>query len=132
MFQLHPQLEKDSFLIRETSLCEIRLINNALFPWVILVPKHNEIKEFLDLSPQDQQTLWQDITHISKKMQQHYNPDKLNVAMLGNMVPQLHIHIIARFKEDTAWPNPIWGNDSKPYTKKEKNNIISKLSTVLQ
>lgn len=115
-FTIHPQLEKDTVLLGHISLCEVRLMNNALYPWIILVPAQDRLTEITDLSTEQQITLIREISLVSSAMQNAYQPDKMNVAALGNIVPQLHIHIIARFKDDEAWPNPVWGTGSKAYS----------------
>ncbi|MFT2090674.1 HIT domain-containing protein [Paraglaciecola sp. 2405UD69-4] len=108
-FVLDPQLAKDSEFIADLSLCTVRLINDANYPWLILVPMVANISEVIHLSEQQQQTLWQESAFISRVITQLFTPDKLNIAALGNMVPQLHLHHIARYKDDMSWPKPIWG-----------------------
>lgn len=115
-FTLHPQLEADTKALGMMPLCQVLLMDNMLFPWVILVPRIPGLKEITDLVPEKRTALMEEISLISSMMQLVYSPDKMNVAALGNMVPQLHIHIIARYKTDHAWPNPVWGNGNKPYT----------------
>lgn len=109
MFQLHPQLKKDTIHITSLELCDVLLMNDSQYPWLILVPRQEDITEIYQLSEQQQQLLMRESSRVSQAMQQLFNADKMNVAALGNMVPQLHIHHIARFKNDTAWPGPIWG-----------------------
>jgi len=108
-FVLHPQLEKDSELVTELLLCSVRLINDANYPWLILVPQVADICDVIDLSDVQQQTLWQESALVSRALKHLFTPDKLNVAALGNMVPQLHLHHIVRFQSDVSWPKPIWG-----------------------
>lgn len=116
MFNLHPQLEKDCIHIADLSLCRILLANDQQYPWFILVPMVNEISEIIDLSEAQQQQLWQESARFSHLLKAAYAPDKLNVAALGNVVPQLHIHHVARFTTDAAWPAPIWGkHPTVPY-----------------
>jgi diadenosine tetraphosphate (Ap4A) HIT family hydrolase len=109
MFELHPQLAKDCIVVCDLPLCRVLLANDSQYPWLILVPMKNGIKEIIDLSEQEQQLLWQESAKISRILQSLYSPDKLNVAALGNMVPQLHMHHVARYTNDAAWPAPIWG-----------------------
>ena len=109
MFKLHPQLEKDCIHIGDLPLCRVLLANDQQYPWFILVPMKNDIKEIIDLSEAEQQQLWQESAKFSHILKSVYAPDKLNVAALGNMVPQLHIHHVVRFTDDAAWPAPIWG-----------------------
>ncbi len=108
-FTLHPQLAKDSVLLADWPLCQLRLINDRQYPWFILVPRRADIQEVIDLSESDQAQLWQESAQLSRLLKAQYQPDKLNLAALGNMVPQLHVHHIARFKTDPAWPAPVWG-----------------------
>lgn len=108
-FAIHPQLAADSFAIARWPLCEVRVINDANYPWLVLIPQKAGLKDFDDLSPEDMALAGEEIRAASKALRQLYQPDKLNVAALGNQVPQLHIHLVARFHSDAAWPNPIWG-----------------------
>ena len=109
MFNLDDRLAADTVLITDFDLCQVRLMKDAHYPWLILVPKRADIREIHQLEPQDQQCLMQEITHVSRVLETAFKPDKINVAALGNMVPQLHVHIIARFSADPAWPGPVWG-----------------------
>jgi len=108
-FELHPRLAADCETLGELSLAQVLLMRDANYPWVILVPKVNDIRELHELSEKDQQQLIAESSFVSARMQDIFRADKMNVAALGNMVPQLHVHIIARFENDPAWPNPIWG-----------------------
>lgn len=108
-FFLHPQLEADSFLVRELPLSQLRISNQKNAPWLVLVPRRANIQEIFELSNVDQVQLIKEIAQASKAVVELYAPDKINVGALGNMVPQLHIHIIGRFKSDVAWPDSIWG-----------------------
>lgn len=107
---LDPHLERDSSPIVSLKLCQVRLQHNAAFPWVILIPQRENVSEIIDLSEADQRVLMEEIALTSRVMKHLFKPDKLNVANLGNIVPQLHVHVVARFKDDKAWPNPIWNN----------------------
>jgi len=113
---LDPRLESDSTHVIDLSLCQVRLSHNAAFPWVLLIPKKDELVELIDLNAADQQMLMQEVALASQVMFQLFHPTKLNVATLGNMVPQLHIHVIARYETDAAWPGPVWGKMSETYT----------------
>ncbi len=108
-FSLHPQLAADTYPVAETALCQVLLSKDARYPWLILVPHQPDLRELHDLAPSDQSVLMAEITHIAAAMQREWRADKTNVAALGNMVPQLHIHIVMRFATDAAWPAPIWG-----------------------
>lgn len=108
-FILHPQLTKDTMVIGDLSLCRLLRMNERTYPWLILVPKRADIREIIDLAEDDQLQLMREIAQVSHALRQVHTPDKINVAALGNVVPQLHVHIIARFTGDPAWPRPIWG-----------------------
>lgn len=108
-FILHPQLAADTLLVGEFPLCQVLLANDGNFPWLILVPKINHISEFHDLTAEQQGQFLIESNAVSKLLKDELNADKINIAALGNMVPQLHIHHVARFKTDACWPKPIWG-----------------------
>ncbi|MEH6558804.1 MAG: HIT domain-containing protein [Oceanicoccus sp.] len=109
MFELHPRLVKDCIEVGDFPLSKVMLLNDCHYPWVILVPKRQSIQEIYELSPIDQQQLVIESSAVSAAMAEHFSADKMNVAALGNMVPQLHIHHIVRYKSDAAWPKPVWG-----------------------
>jgi diadenosine tetraphosphate (Ap4A) HIT family hydrolase len=125
LFTLHTRLAADTFLVAEGSLSSVLLMNNEAFPWLILVPRIEAASEIIDLKDADRITLMDEITQASRCLKLLFSPDKLNVAALGNQVPQLHIHVIARFKTDTAWPNPVWGGATKPYG--DATDLLAKL-----
>jgi diadenosine tetraphosphate (Ap4A) HIT family hydrolase len=132
MFELHPVLKKDTIFIRDLQLCQLVLMNNIFYPWVILIPKENNLSEIIDLSKDQQNLLMQEIDLISRIMKTAFSPDKLNIAALGNMVPQLHIHIIARYKTDRVFPKPVWvDNESKPYEANEVQKIIETINDLI-
>ena len=118
---------KDSHLIAELKLCSIRLIDNAKFPWIILIPKRKNITDISELNSKDQMLLMKEIVHCSKLMKKIFKTKKLNVEKIGNIVPQLHIHIIARFNQDSTWPLSVWITKSKPYSKDLLNKMIIKI-----
>lgn len=103
-------------------------MNNHLFPWFILVPRVKYVREICELNTQDQITLLQEVDYISKLLRKVLQPDKLNVAALGNIVDQLHIHVIARYHDDSAWPAPVFGVVGEKYSAEE----LSKLLAVLE
>jgi diadenosine tetraphosphate (Ap4A) HIT family hydrolase len=108
-FLLDPQLEADTFAIGRFALCSLRLMDDARFPWLILVPMRAGLVDIIDLEPPLRHTLIDEISAVCEGLKQIFNPDKLNVAALGNQVPQLHVHIIARFVSDAAWPRSVFG-----------------------
>ena len=118
---------KDSHLITDLKLCSIRLIDNAKFPWIILIPKRKNINDISELNSKDQMLLMKEIVHCSKLMKKIFKTKKLNVEKIGNIVPQLHIHIIARSVKDSTWPLSVWVVKGKAYSKVSLNLIITKL-----
>jgi diadenosine tetraphosphate (Ap4A) HIT family hydrolase len=106
---LHPQLAGDSHPVVAFALCDLRLMDDANYPWLVLVPRVADATELVDLDPPQQAALMDEISRVSRAMQQLFRPHKLNVAALGNVVPQLHVHVIARQTDDPAWPAPVWG-----------------------
>ncbi|WP_404340948.1 HIT domain-containing protein [Pseudoalteromonas mariniglutinosa] len=117
VFSLAPELARDCIELTDWPLCKVLLMNDSQYPWFILVPREADLKESIDLSEQQQIVLMQESAKLSHLLKQVFNPDKLNIAALGNMVPQLHIHHIARFKTDPAWPAPVWGRyPARPYS----------------
>lgn len=128
MIKLHPQLEKDCIVLGEFSLCSLLLLNDANYPWFILLPNRVDISEIHQLSTEDQQQLMAESMYFSCCMEQVFQPDKLNIAALGNVVPQLHIHHIARFTTDACWPAPVWGAiTSTPYQAEQIKTIKNQL-----
>jgi diadenosine tetraphosphate (Ap4A) HIT family hydrolase len=120
MFKLHTQLAQDTIPVIALSLCQVLLMNDSRFPWLILVPQEPGLREFHNLSSNNQTQLMKEITSASRVLEQLYLPRKLNVGALGNIVEQLHIHVVARNQTDEAWPGPIWGHGTPiPYTEIE-------------
>jgi diadenosine tetraphosphate (Ap4A) HIT family hydrolase len=116
-FQLHERLAADTIALGRFPLCRLLLMNDASYPWFILVPQRVDAREIYQLPVADQTQLLVESSHLSACIAEHFNADKLNVAALGNMVPQLHIHHIVRYRSDPAWPAPVWGyKDASPYT----------------
>ncbi len=136
-FSLHPQLVKDCFELAELPLCKLLLCNDSAYPWFILVPKVTDIKDVYQLDWQQQQQLLNESSLLSELVMQVFSGDKMNVAALGNVVEQLHVHHIVRYKSDISWPKPIWGQQpSTPYTDAEltelKGKLLPQLSIVLE
>jgi len=130
---LDPRLESDSTFVTDLDLCQVRLSHNASFPWIILIPKRENMSEIMDLENADQQLLVQEIAHSSKVMQKLFGSFKLNVANLGNVVAQLHIHIIARYDTDEAWPGPVWNSGvSETYDTQALNDRVIKIKLAFQ
>lgn len=115
-FALDNRLLEDSVEITDLKLSQLRLMNDARFPWVLLIPKRDNIYEIFELTTQEQNILFAEISQVGHVMTTVFQADKMNIAALGNMVRQLHVHIIARFHDDAAWPNPVWGQGTAmPY-----------------
>lgn len=131
-FNLHSQLEADSIAVGDLPLCRVLLMNDSRFRWLILVPRRDKMQEIYQLSMIDQQLFWQESALVAEKLMQLTQADKMNIAALGNKVPQLHVHHIARFKTDAAWPAPVWGyGESVPYTEKQQQDTLSVMQTML-
>ena len=118
---------KDSYFIKNLNLCSIRLINNSKFPWIILIPNRKNITDITELNKKDQVLLMKEIVFSSKLMKKIFKTKKLNVEKIGNIVPQLHIHIIARSKKDITWPLSVWVTKGKPYLKDTLKTVINLL-----
>ena len=118
---------KKSHFVTELKLCSVRLIDNCKFPWIILIPNKKNITDITELNLKDQISLVKEIVHCSKLMKKIFKTKKLNVEKIGNIVPQLHIHIIARSIKDSSWPLSVWVVKEKPYPKKLLLNLIKKL-----
>jgi len=132
MAQLHPQLAQDCLKLGQFPLCQLLLLRDANYPWFILVPDRDDVREIHHLSEQDQQMLLRESMILSRALEQAFSPDKLNIAALGNMVPQLHIHHIARYTTDPAWPAPVWGRlPSKAYLDEELTAVVEALKPAL-
>ena len=112
-FVLDARLAADTHLIGDLPLSQLRLFDDARFPWFVLVPRIAGARELIDLDEGDQRTLLAEINRVGRVMETEFRPDKLNVAALGNVVPQLHVHVIARFTNDAAWPHPVWGRGER-------------------
>ena len=124
-FMLDPRLETDTFLLTDLPLCRVLLMNDSRYPWLILVPRQNGLREFHDLSREDQSRLMSEITLTTEALQGGHEPDKINVGALGNIVQQLHIHVLGRFESDPAWPGPVWGTgEPATYSKKQADSLI--------
>lgn len=131
-FSLDPKLESDSAYVCDLDLSQIRLGANSTFPWVLLIPKRNNIREIIELEELDQQQLMREIVQVSRAVQSIYQPDKINVGALGNIVPQLHVHVVARYVGDKAWPSAAWKGDFKvPYTTEALEEALDKLRQAL-
>jgi len=132
-FHLHPQLAEDTVPVFELALCEVRLMDDANHPWLVLVPRIADVTELIDLDAAQRTLLTAEIDATSRALNSLFKPDKLNIAALGNMVPQLHVHVIARFHNDIAWPRPVWGvANARPYAPEQLVERINSLSEALR
>lgn len=131
-FKLHPQLQADTVEVLDLTLCKVLLMNDSQYPWLILVPRRADSREVYELSSADQTELWREVSHCGQALMKLHNGFKLNIGALGNMVPQLHIHVIARQASDTAWPGPVWGvSPAVPYSATILTEECSRLKNVL-
>jgi len=129
---LHPQLEKDCFVVARLPLCAVLLMNDANYPWFILVPQREGITEIHQLSEKEQQQLMRESSQLAAVIESEFKADKINIAALGNMVPQLHVHHIVRYKTDPAWPAPVWGKfPAAPYEEKKVRQICEAIGSRL-
>ena len=131
-FKLDRKFLKSSHHITDLKYCEVLLNDNSKFPWVILIPKRNKITDMSDLKSKDQILLMKEIVYVSKIMKKLFKTSKLNVEKIGNIVPQLHIHIIARSKKDCSWPLSVWVVKGKNYSKTASRVIVDKLRKALK
>ena len=131
MFKLDEQLEKDSVHLVSFPLCEVLLAKDANYPWVILVPRKENLTELHQLESDDLDQFWAESAFVSKHLEIHFQAHKLNIAALGNVVHQLHVHHIVRYHSDQAWPKPIWGVlPAKPYDTEELEATVMSLKAL--
>ncbi len=132
MFELHPQLAQDTVTIGDFPLCRLLLCNDSSYPWFILVPRRSQVREIFELEESDQRQLLKESSQLSQVLVKIFQADKLNVAALGNMVPQLHIHHIVRYQNDLAWPKPVWGLfPAQAYNKRALLDVCGNVSALL-
>ena len=132
-FELHPRLVKDTLAVANLNLCKLLLMNDSNYPWFILVPRLKNISELFELTKVDRQSLNNDVDELSRRLSLHFNARKMNVAAMGNIVPQLHIHVIVRKETDAAWPNPIWNIvDIVPYKKNISIELIKDIRIIIE
>ena len=127
MFKLNNKFLKSSHHLLDLKLCTVRLHDNSKFPWIILIPKRKNINDITDLNSKDQLLLMKEIVFSSKIIKKLFKTSKLNVEKVGNIVPQLHIHIIARHKKDGSWPLSVWVVKGKSYSAKTLKEVVSKI-----
>ncbi|GAA5215658.1 HIT domain-containing protein [Corallincola platygyrae] len=127
-FRLDQSLAEDSIFVVDLPLCQVRLENDFRFPWLILIPRMNELVEVTDLPVERQHQLIDESRQVSEALKAVTDCKKINVANLGNVVSQLHWHVVARFESDAAWPGPVWGSgEARPWPQGERDRLISEL-----
>lgn len=132
-YELHPQLAADTHPVAALALCELRLMDDANYPWLVLVPRLPQARELIDLDATQRHVLGDEVDTAARVLRDVFQPHKLNVAALGNLVPQLHVHVIARYEHDPAWPAPVWGRvAARPYTPEALVERIAQLRDALR
>lgn len=131
-FQLHPRLQQDCFSVGRLALSQLLMMDDSQYPWFILVPRRPDITEIHQLAEADRQLLLTESCALAEKLQEIYRPDKLNIAAIGNLVPQLHLHHVARYRTDKAWPAPVWGKlPAQTYDRQQADRQIARLREAL-
>lgn len=130
-FALHPRLSQDSFFVKDLDLCQLRLMNCSEVPWCILVPRINNLVNLTDLSASERHLLFAEIHYISQILHKIYEPHRINTAMIGNIVSQIHWHLVVRYQTDSFWPAPIWGKNFSPLHQGDAQDLIQKIQNEL-
>jgi len=132
VFALDQRLQQDTLVIGDFPLCRLLLSNDSNYPWFILVPRINGISEVFHLDVADQQKLWEETTGLAQLLNDGLGADKMNIGALGNVVSQLHVHVIVRKRDDVAWPSPVWGkHPARPYTQEQVAALRARLRELL-
>ena len=133
MFTLHERLLEDTRDIIPLAVSRVLLMNDSSFPWLILVPERAGVREMYDLGQEDRAIFIEEVSLASEIIQQLFAPDKINIGALGNLVPQLHMHVVGRFRNDRAWPGPVWGSGPAiPYAEKELDTVCGRIQRAFQ
>ena len=133
MFELDRRLVNDTIHLGDFELCRVLLMNDSQYPWIILVPTVDGITEIHQLSAKQRMVLSKESNQVAELLAEEFDPDKMNIAALGNVVSQLHIHHIVRYQNDIAWPAPVWGvAKAKPYSKRELEDVLPKLKLLVE
>jgi diadenosine tetraphosphate (Ap4A) HIT family hydrolase len=128
-FTLHPTLARDTVEVTRLPLCRVLLMKDRRFPWLILAPERESVREIHELLREDRHALVEEIAQASEVLTRLFHPDKLNVGALGNIVPQLHIHLVARTTTDPAWPGPVWGSGpAEAYMERELEEVRGRIA----
>lgn len=129
MYKLDPQLQQDTVRLGQFKLCDVLLMNDSQFPWVILVPRRGSTSELYQLSTEERYEQSDESAYVSQRLSDYFEADSMNIAALGNVVPQLHIHHVVRKESDPCWPKPIWGAiQAKPYSKEALEKMVDELT----
>ncbi|MFA5016114.1 MAG: HIT domain-containing protein [Methylobacter sp.] len=132
IFQLHPRLEQDCIAIGRFELCRLLMMNDSQYPWFILVPERPDLQEIYQLNKAERELLTEESSYLAENLAALYKADKMNIAAIGNRVPQLHIHHIVRYQVDKAWPAPVWGKfDAVPYTERQIADNLTRIKAQL-
>jgi diadenosine tetraphosphate (Ap4A) HIT family hydrolase len=132
-FELDPRLKADTFTLHDLPLCRVLLMNDARFPWLVLVPRRAGISEIFDLSPVDRQQLMAETTQCASALKEVTACDKINAGALGNVIRQLHMHVVARYENDAAWPKPVWGQGNSQFlSDAQKEDISRKILKIIE
>lgn len=132
MFVLDSRLQQDTFVLGDLPLSRVLLSNDTRYPWFILVPRREDVSEVFQLGAEDQQALWAETALLGEVLKDAFKADKINIATLGNVVSQLHMHVIVRYRTDDAWPAPVWGrHPAKPYDEAQVAALREKLRSVM-
>jgi len=127
-FELHPRLRQDYLTLGCFPLCQLLLMNESRYPWCILVPERAGIREIFELSTEDRIRLVEESSQLAQVLATVFAADKMNIAAIGNLVPQLHLHHVVRYRDDPAWPAPVWGRfDPMPYEREPLAEVLAKL-----
>ncbi len=129
-FTLHPSLKEKDYIC-DLGLCIVLLEDNKDYPWIFLVPKKENTKSITDLTLDERIELMSEMSHAEKALFHLFSPDQTNIAMIGNITPQLHVHVICRYKTDPSWPGTVWGKKGLPYEKEKKQEIITRIRHAL-
>jgi len=131
-FTLHPRLKQDCIAIGRFELCRLLMMNDSQYPWFILVPERANLQEIYQLSKADRELLTEESSYLAENLAELYKADKMNIAAIGNMVPQLHIHHVVRYRVDKAWPAPVWGKfAAEPYTDRQIADNLTRIKAQL-
>jgi len=132
MFELHSQLQADCIPVGDFPLCRLLLLNDRQYPWLVLVPRRAELREVFELAEADRAQFHVESDLLAQVLSETFKADKMNVAALGNMVPQLHVHHIVRYRQDPAWPAPVWGKlPAVPYAENELADMLQRVRVAL-